>query len=538
MSAFSVGWGCESLAVDRGGGVGGTLVPGTVSRQTPPDLGRGDSGNLSPPLIGSLAPSWAQFAATPLLSSGTELGRKQPDTSSIPAMVILAGVHAARAASISEWIFFVWLTGFAAGFSILFAGFVRLWWTASRAETVLDSEWMLLSAELYERFQLRRPVRLLADKCQVMPVTWGFLRPRVLLPQESSQWDCERRRIVLAHEFAHIQRNDWAVQMAAELVRTVYWFNPLVWMGCNRLRQESEQACDDIVLTTGIHAPVYAEHLLALARTLKSPERAWSVALAMARRCHLERRFVSMLNPILDRRPASRTSAVLTSLLAACLTIPLSAFQTPVQNASGKFFGTVYDPSRAAVPNAVVIATNAQARTRDMTTSDAAGLFQFTSLPAGTYSLEVLKPGFRKFVSPVQLEPNQGQNKDVNLELGSITEQVNVVAAGQKHAAEPGEPKQIRVGGNVMAAKLIQRPVPPYPVAAKAAGIQGSVRLEAVIDKQGVPMSLRVSNGSIDPDLAKAAVEAVSQWRYQPTLLNGNPVEIVTIVDVNFTLLP
>ena len=61
--------------------------------------------------------------------------------------------------------------------------------------------------------------------------------------------------------------------------------------------------------------------------------------------------------------------------------------------------------------------------------------------------------------------------------------------------------------------------------------------LHAIVGKDGRPLSLQVLNGQIDPDLARAAVEAVSQWRYQTTLLNGEPVEIDTTIAVNFTLL-
>jgi TonB family protein len=77
---------------------------------------------------------------------------------------------------------------------------------------------------------------------------------------------------------------------------------------------------------------------------------------------------------------------------------------------------------------------------------------------------------------------------------------------------------------------------PVYPQQAKNAGVTGIVVLDAVISREGLPLSLRVANSQIDADLAKAAVEAVSQWRYQPTLLNGEPVEIATQINVNFTL--
>lgn len=95
-------------------------------------------------------------------------------------------------------------------------------------------------------------------------------------------------------------------------------------------------------------------------------------------------------------------------------------------------------------------------------------------------------------------------------------------------------PKRIRVGGQVESAKAIYRPSPEYPPLAKMARIQGVVRLEAVISKDGTIQDLKVISGH--PLLVKSAMETVQKWRYQPTLLNGEPVEVVTEIDVNFTL--
>ncbi len=95
-------------------------------------------------------------------------------------------------------------------------------------------------------------------------------------------------------------------------------------------------------------------------------------------------------------------------------------------------------------------------------------------------------------------------------------------------------PKRIRVGGQVQQARLISQPKPTYPPLAKQARIQGVVRLEAVISKTGTIEELRVVTGH--PLLVQAALEAVKQWRYQPTFLNNEPVEVATTIDVNFTL--
>jgi protein TonB len=103
-----------------------------------------------------------------------------------------------------------------------------------------------------------------------------------------------------------------------------------------------------------------------------------------------------------------------------------------------------------------------------------------------------------------------------------------------KEAPKPVVPKQIRVGGNVQSAKLINQPKPSYPPLARQARIQGVVRFNAVIGRDGTIQNLTLVSGH--PLLVPSATEAVRQWRYQPTLLNGEPVEVVTQIDVNFTL--
>jgi periplasmic protein TonB len=99
---------------------------------------------------------------------------------------------------------------------------------------------------------------------------------------------------------------------------------------------------------------------------------------------------------------------------------------------------------------------------------------------------------------------------------------------------EAATPQRIRVGGNVQQAKLVRQPKPVYPPLAKQARIQGVVKLNAIISKDGTIQNLSVISGH--PLLVPSAMEAVKQWVYAPTLLNGEPVEVVTQIDVNFTL--
>jgi protein TonB len=95
-------------------------------------------------------------------------------------------------------------------------------------------------------------------------------------------------------------------------------------------------------------------------------------------------------------------------------------------------------------------------------------------------------------------------------------------------------PKKLRIGGNVAAASLVTKVAPVYPPEAKASGVQGTVKLAVDIGTDGKIQHINVLSG---PDvLVQSAVEAVQQWVYKPTLLNGEPVEVATTVDVNFTL--
>jgi TonB family protein len=90
----------------------------------------------------------------------------------------------------------------------------------------------------------------------------------------------------------------------------------------------------------------------------------------------------------------------------------------------------------------------------------------------------------------------------------------------------------------VQSAKLVNKVAPLYPLECKKEGVSGIVLLSAVIGRDGDVLSLEPVNQLVDARLRDAAVSAVKLWRYQPTLLNGNPVEVSTQIEVNFTLLP
>lgn len=118
---------------------------------------------------------------------------------------------------------------------------------------------------------------------------------------------------------------------------------------------------------------------------------------------------------------------------------------------------------------------------------------------------------------------------------GSTSIHVDAVAPTSHAATAPkAETMRIPVGGDVQAAKLIKRVLPVYPALAKMARVSGTVRLSGIIARDGTIQQLQVIGGN--PLLIAAAVDAVCQWIYRPTTLNGETVEVVAPIDVIFTL--
>ena len=127
---------------------------------------------------------------------------------------------------------------------------------------------------------------------------------------------------------------------------------------------------------------------------------------------------------------------------------------------------------------------------------------------------------------------------EIKLEINPIVEAV--VVSGTKRVPDPALPKaprrRIRVGGNVQKAKLVHHVPAPYPADAEREAIEGTVLLEAVIGKDGTLSNLDPVNSIVDERLVAAATAAVSQWRYEPARLNGQPVEVRANLSVAFQL--
>ena len=177
---------------------------------------------------------------------------------------------------------------------------------------------------------IRGPIEVLAIPAGEMPSSFG---KTVFLPEDAVQWGEQRRRAVLLHELAHVRRGDTAVQILARLAWGAYWWNPLAWIAWRALVDERERSVDDVVLQSGMDAPDYASHLMALARSIRPAGMAAPVMVAMARQSKLEVRIMAILDSKRDRRVPGRFAAIGVMAAALVLFAPIAAIraQDPVE---------------------------------------------------------------------------------------------------------------------------------------------------------------------------------------------------------------
>jgi beta-lactamase regulating signal transducer with metallopeptidase domain/HEAT repeat protein len=304
------------------------------------------------PLLGSAVPRWS----IPVLPASTTVVAASAVTSveaqaPIPLMempgVGQAAQKASRAASspasVSEgasspwaaisdvgWaaaVMAVWIAGLTFALARLAAGLAWVSRITREALAVDDPAWAALLQEFSAAFAITTPVSLKMSADATIPVVCGIRKPTILLPIEANEWPAARRRVVLLHELAHVARRDCLMQTLAQVVRAVYWFNPLAHVAASRLRAEQERASDDLVLAAGTDAPDYADHLFELARRFRTERYPSWATLAMARPSQIEGRVLDILDERRNRQPLRGGTRAAVCASAAALMLPIGALQ-------------------------------------------------------------------------------------------------------------------------------------------------------------------------------------------------------------------
>jgi TonB family protein len=225
------------------------------------------------------------------------------------------------------------------------------------------------------------------------------------------------------------------------------------------------------------------------------------------------------------------------SIVTGGLASPVPVFA----QGGGTFSGTLVDAVGRILPDSPLTLTNVQTGARQQTRSDGSGRFAFAALDSGDYTLDAAVPGFGGSYR-MSLASGQQLQRDVALQVGAVHETLAIQASSDRLPPRPRSPLpstladtgpcgQALVGGCIDPPTKIYDAKPRYPLS--RLGSSAVVSLEGRIGTDGFVSALRIV-GSVDADFANAAIDAVGQWQFTPTRLDGVPVETVIEITVRF----
>lgn len=204
---------------------------------------------------------------------------------------------------------------------------IRLFALRGRATILVEQNWLSALAHAQRRMGFKHGTALLVSNELASPVSWGILRPVILLNEEAVNSASEAEAII-AHELAHVARLDWAKLLIARAATALFWFNPLVWILARQCHQLREEAADDAVLRSDVVSTDYAALLVGAARHESKGLLLAANGVAPGRGS-LKRRVTRVLDTGLSRGPARIAWTSACSIGAILVSAPLSAL-TPV----------------------------------------------------------------------------------------------------------------------------------------------------------------------------------------------------------------
>ena len=283
-----------------------------------------------------LLPQWAPLPASWFAASALEIqatGGSAIDpaaaTASVPAVVDLpfTGDGAGSTPIIVDWSGlapFLYLVPLVLLCGVMVLAVVRLFAMRGRAEILVEGSWLSALAEAQRRMGFKHGTALLVSKELRSPISWGVLRPTIVLSPKAVAAAGEAEAII-AHELAHVARLDWAKLLGARVACAVFWFNPLVWILARESHQLREEAADDAVLMADIDGPDYATLLVGAARHDNQGTLLAAHGVAPGKDS-LKRRITRVLDGSLRRGPASASWMLMSLVVLAGVTAPLAAF--------------------------------------------------------------------------------------------------------------------------------------------------------------------------------------------------------------------
>jgi TonB family protein len=524
-----------------------------------------------------------------LVAFGLTLVRVMPEqtrrapavsTSTFPASTVRTGIDAFSPsnpgfAAAVPWLAPFWIAGVFIFYLAYMASWISVCRLRRRGVCCASDDWQKQLTRLSAQLRLSRPVRLMESCLADAPMVLGHFRPVILMPVGLlTGLPAGQIEAILLHELAHIRRYDYLVNVLQRSVEGLLFYHPAVWWMSRVIRTERENCCDDVVVTVSGNAHEYAVALAALEQNRWSG-REPAVAATGGSLVKRIRRLLYPKGPNGAWTPLF-SAVILMATATAVLMAWQAAPQQAVQSAYDKWLNedVVYIITAQERVAFQKLTTDAERehfivqfwQQRDPTPETEKNEFKEEHYRRIAYANELFAatdlPGWQTdrgriyiiYGPPDEIESHPSPDASAPFDQwlynhiegvgdrviftftdtqrdGEYHMTVNPLLA--KNATGPA-PERIRVGNMVQERNLITQVDPLYPPLAMQARIQGLVRFNVVIGKDGRVANMQLVSGH--PLLVAAAQNAVGQWVYKPTLLNGEPVEVVTQVDVNFTL--
>ncbi len=267
-----------------------------------------------------MIPNWQVAAPVAFPAAGPAL----------PGAAAGSALPAAEAApAVDLWALSLWVYALPAALLLLatLVAVLRLFAIRRRANVMVEPAWLSALAHAQQRMGFKHGTALLVSRELSSPVSWGLLRPIILLNEEAARAGGDAEAII-AHELAHVARLDWAKLLLARAATALFWFNPLIWILARHCHQLREEAADDTVLRSEVRGPEYAALLVAAARHEANGMLLAAHGVAPGRDS-LKRRVTRILDKTLSRAPARAGWIAVCSAGAILISAPLAAL-TPV----------------------------------------------------------------------------------------------------------------------------------------------------------------------------------------------------------------
>jgi bla regulator protein BlaR1 len=231
---------------------------------------------------------------------------------------------------------------------ITFLALARLVMLRARAEVLVDAHWLSALARAQRRMGFKHGTALLTSDDLGSPISWGLIRPVILLNTRAVEASAEAEAII-AHELAHVARMDWAKLLLARVATALFWFNPFVWILAREAHQLREEAADDSVLAADIADTDYAQLLVGIARH-ECPSLLLGAHGVAPSKNSLTRRVARVLDGKTVRGPVARSFAAGVFVGAIAVAAPLAALTlAPAKPQAAKAAGTAKSASSVPV---------------------------------------------------------------------------------------------------------------------------------------------------------------------------------------------